>query len=122
VIDIKDPTAPFIVRSNVGFDRILWHEASNGLLYLARGYLGLKILDLTLDRPRLSIERLADPLSPIHLDWNAPPGTAFAVEASHDLVNWILLGRFTGDSLQNALSLINPGESKLPVFFRVPEQ
>jgi LVIVD repeat len=104
VIDVLDPTAPFVVTPDAGVDGVHGLSADDHFLYLARDELGLQILDLTLPVPHLDISP-----SPLRLSWDAPPGTRFPVESSRDLMNWHSHGRLDERDLQPLLDSLSGG-------------
>ena len=121
VVDIRDPTEPVVVRTDLGVAGVVRFDVRDGLLHLARGDLGLALVNLELPAPRLSIARVSGNPDSIQVSWDAPAGLAFGMEGSHNLMDWFPLGRFTQDTLQDALQSIGEVEVGVPVFLRVAE-
>jgi hypothetical protein len=122
VFDVTDPTTPVFVAPAIGgwLGRIDYVEAVGNRLFLAHGYLGLRILDASLSPPKLSIERLVPGgPRPLRLTWDAPAGVPFSLESSRDLSNWQPLGRFPDHRLDQALGLMFDPAPHAPAFFRV---
>ena len=122
VFDVVNPTAPVFVGPFLGDStgRIDHVEAIGDRLYVAHGYLGLRIFDTKLDTPQLEIERVipAD-FRPLRMTWNAPSGVPFSIESSRDLSTWLPLGRFSDRELDQALGLVYDPAPQLPAYFRV---
>lgn len=118
VFDVSDPAQPVFVRSGVS-NGVLDHlDARRDLLYVANGYLGLRVFDASLEVPRLAVTRIPEAALPILLSWDAPEGIPFPIEGSRNLRDWTPLGRLTEDDLEEAVGALYEAGPALPAFFR----
>lgn len=124
IFDVSDPANPVIVRTGLaeGAGQIDHLEARGDYLYLARGYLGLHVLETSLEVPKLAFTPTLKTPRPVSLAWDAPQGVLFPIEGSRNLQDWTPLGRFTGDSLDEAIGAMFDPDPDLPAFFRATER
>jgi hypothetical protein len=124
IFDVSDPANPVIVRTGLaeGAGQIDHLEARGDYLYLARGYLGLHVLETSLEVPKLAFTPTLKTPRPVSLVWDAPQGVLFPIEGSRNLQDWTPLGRFTGDSLDEAIGAMFDPDPDLPAFFRATER